>query len=416
MPPTSTVASIVDSNPSYSDSCDGDCDVSEDSNDTDDSFQDSDDDIDAESLVDPDSDSVASSAGILNPSQYVLSSPNSQNTGKCALSQYSPNFDDGTLDGSCTNDSDQEDFLQPEASQGTPSTSFSDNTYQVQNSGCNSFPQNTIAQTGEVSFPLLPSKSNSSKMVNVGSLSGPRFLHSDMVKHTSSHSPTPGLVLVQPVRSSLVGKRIAAGLGFQQNTIGISDSLAVLPTKGGILHNPSTSSPLDNSEKISDGYDSSVSLDCSHVTQQVISKSTKVPSEDVSSPFSMVNTDIPPMGDSVPLVDTNLASYCMQYHKNKKLFSSSPNELPYTQSLPSTASNCIALVGALGDTGPSNSQLNCKGLVSLASNQPSRPKWPMYPSSWLKFFHSVSSLHWSSWKIFPNKEALSLLFQKREEV
>ena len=103
-------------------------------------------------------------------------------------------------------------------------------------------------------------------MVNVGSLSGPRVLHSDMVKHTSSHSPTLGLVLVQPVRSSLVDKRIVAGLGFQQNTIGISDSLAVLPTEGGILHNSSTSSPLDNSENISDEYDSSVSLDCSHVT------------------------------------------------------------------------------------------------------------------------------------------------------
>ena len=95
-----------------------------------------------------------------------------------------------------------------------------------------------------------------------------------------------------------------------------------------------------------------------------------VPSEDVSSPFSLVNTDIPPTGDSVPLVDTDLASYWVQYHEDKKLFSGSPNELPYTQSLPSTASNCNALVGALGDTDPLNSQLNYKGLVSMASDQP----------------------------------------------
>ena len=293
VPPVTTVAPIVDSNPSYSDSGDGNCgDVSEDSNNTDDSFEDADDDIDAESLVDSDNDSITSSSDIPNPSQYVLSSPNSQNMGKCPLSHYNSDLDDGSLDGSGTDDLDEEDFLQTGTSQGTTSTSFGDNTHQVQNSGSNSFPRNTIAQTGEVSFPLMPSKRNNSSMVNVGPLSGPRVLHTDMVKHTSSHSPTPGLLLVQPVRSFLVGKRIAAGLGFQQNTIGISDSLAVLPTEGGILHNSSTSSPLDNSGNISDGYDSSVSFDCSNVTQQVISKSTKVPSEDVSSPFSLVNTDV----------------------------------------------------------------------------------------------------------------------------
>ena len=370
VPPVTTVAPVVYSNPSYSNSGDGNCDVPEDSKDTDDSFQDSDEDIDDESLVGLDKDSIASSLDIPNSSHYVLSSPNSQNMRKFTLCHYSSNFDDGTVDGYSTDDSDQEDFLQPGAFQGTTSTSFDENTHQVQSSWSNPFPVNTITQTGEVWFPLMPLKSNNSNMVNVEPLSGPRVLHTDMVKHTSSHSLILGPVLVQPVRSSLVGKRIAAGLGFQQNTIGISASLAVLPTEGGILHNSSTSSPLDNSENISDGYDSSVSLHCSNVTQQVISKSAKVPSEDVSSPFSLVNTDIPPTGDSVPLVDTDLASYCVQYHKDKKLFSGSPKELPYTQSLPSTASNCNALARALGDTDPFNSQLNYKGLISMASNQP----------------------------------------------
>ena len=219
------------------------------------------------------------------------------------------------------------------------------NKYNGNNSN-NSFPRNTIAQTGEVSFPLMPSKSNDSNMVNVGSLSGPRVLHTDMVKHTSSHSPTQEPVLVPPVRSSLVGKRIAAGLGFQQNTIGISDSLAVLPSKGGILHNSSIPSSLDNSENISDDFDSSASLDYSNITEQVLSKSTRVSSEDVSSPFSLVNTDIPPEGDSVPIVDIHLAACGIPSHEDK-LFSDSPNELPCAQFPPSTASNCKDLCQTL---------------------------------------------------------------------
>ena len=233
-----------------------------------------------------------SSPDLPNPSQYFLFSPNSQSTRICPLSNYSSDYDDGTLDSSSTDDSYKEDFLQLAASQGATSTSFGNNLHQVQNSGNNSFPRNTITQTGKVSFPLIPPKSNNSSMVNVGSLSGPWVPHTNMVKHTSSHSPILGPILVQPVRSSHVGKRIAAVLGFQQNTIGTSDSLAVSPTEGGILHNSSIPSPLDNSENISDGYDSSVSLDCSKVTEQVISKSTKVSTEDVSSPFSLVNTDI----------------------------------------------------------------------------------------------------------------------------
>ena len=372
VPHVSTIVPIVGSISSlYIDSDEiSSGDFSEDSKDSDDSFKDSDDDIDAESLVGLDSDSVASSPDIPNLSPYVPSSLNCQNMGKCTLSHYSSKFDDSTLDGFSTDDSDQEDFLQPGTSQGTTSTSFGANTHQVQRSGSNFFPVNTITQTGEDSFPLMPSKSNNSHMVNVGSLNCPRVLHSNMVKHTSSHSPTLGPVLVEPVRSSLVGKRIAAGLRFKQNTIGISDSLACVPTEGGILYNSFTSSPFDNSENISDGYDSSVSLDCSNITQEVISKLTKVPSEDVSSPFSLVNTDIPPTVDSVPLVDTDLVPYWVQYHEDKKLFSGSPNELLHTQSLPSTASNCNTLVGALGDIDSSNSQLNYKGLVSLASNQP----------------------------------------------
>ena len=128
-------------------------------------------------------------------------------------------------------------------------------------------------------------------MVNVGSLSGPRVLHTDMVKHSSSCLPVPEPVFAQSIKSSLVGKRIAAGLGFQQNTVGISSSLAILPSKGGTHHTSKMSSPLANSENISDDYDSSVSLDCSHITGHVMSKSTRVASEDVSSPFSLVDTD-----------------------------------------------------------------------------------------------------------------------------
>ena len=102
-----TVAPVVHSNPSYSNSGYYNCgDVPEGSNDTDDSFEDSDKNIDAESLVGSDNDSIASSPDIPNPSQYVPSSPNSQNMGKCTLSHYSSNFDDGTLDGSSTDTSD----------------------------------------------------------------------------------------------------------------------------------------------------------------------------------------------------------------------------------------------------------------------------------------------------------------------
>ena len=186
-------------------------------------------------------------------SQSALSSHKPQTTRNCLPSHNSPDSDDGCQDGSSTGDSDVEDFLQLGASQSTTSVSFP-----------NSFPRNTITQLGEASFPLMPSKSSNSNMATVGSLCGPRVFHSNMVKRTSSCSPMQP-VLVPPVRSTLVGKRIAAGLGFQQNTIGISDGLAILPSEGGILLNSCVPSPLDNSENTSDGYDYSTSFNCFNI-------------------------------------------------------------------------------------------------------------------------------------------------------
>ena len=336
VPPVATVAPIVESNSSSD--VDSDDEGREDNEDFDDydPFADSEDDIDDESLVESDIASIASSHDILKPSHNALSFLTSPDTGNCLLSHHSLDSDEGTLDGSSTDDSDQEDFLQLGASQNTTSvslphgnhpevdnpafhsqmlaksvsTSFNDNTHQVQNSVNNSFPGNTIIQPGGVSFLLRPSESNDSDMVNGGSLSGPRVLHTDMVKPSSSHFPVPEPVFAQPMKSSLVGKRIAAGLGFHQNTVGICSSLAILPSKGGIHCTSEMSLPLDNCENISDGKDSSVSLDYSNIIGHVMSKSARVTSEDVSSPFSLVNTN------------------------------------------------------------PSNSQLNYKGLVSLANDQP----------------------------------------------
>ena len=295
VPPVATVAPIVDSSSSSyvdSDDEDRDSDVFENFG-SDDPFTDSEDDIDDESLVGSDNVILASSPDILKPSQCVLSSPNSQNTGKCPLIHNTSDSDDGTQDGSSaglsTDDSDQEDFLQLGVSQSATSVQ---------------------TRAKEVSFPFRPSVSSNSNMANVESLSGPRVLHTDMVKDSSSHLPVPEPVFDQPIKSSLVGNRIAAGLGFQQNTVGISSSLAILPSKGCIRYTSKMSSPFDNSENVSDGHDSSVSLDCSNITGHVMSQSTRVPSEDVSSPFSLVNIN------------------------------------------------------------PSNSKLNYKELVSLASNQP----------------------------------------------
>ena len=60
-------------------------DVFEDSGDDDDSFEDSEDDIDDESSLGSDNVSNPSLPNILKPSQVVLSSSSSQNTGNCPL-------------------------------------------------------------------------------------------------------------------------------------------------------------------------------------------------------------------------------------------------------------------------------------------------------------------------------------------
>ena len=127
VPPVATVAPIVGNNSSSYvdlDDEDRDCDVSEDFGD-DDPFADSEDDIDDESLVRSDTASSASSPDILKPSQNVLTSPNSRNTGNCPLIHNSPDSDDGTQNSSSaglsTDDSDQEDFLQLGVSQSATS-------------------------------------------------------------------------------------------------------------------------------------------------------------------------------------------------------------------------------------------------------------------------------------------------------
>ena len=112
LPPKAIVAPIGDSNSSsYVDSDDEgrDSDVSEDFGD-DDPFADSEDDIDNESLVGSDNVIIASSPDILKPSQCVLPSPNSQNTGNYPLIHNTPDSDDGTKDGSsaCLNTDDSD--------------------------------------------------------------------------------------------------------------------------------------------------------------------------------------------------------------------------------------------------------------------------------------------------------------------
>ena len=135
----------------------------------------------------------------------------------------------------------------------------------------------------------------------MGFLCGPGVPHADITKHTSCSSLCqPGYV--QSKRSSLVGQQIAAGLGSHQDTTGISDSLAILPSNGGVLHDLYKPSSLDfPGEKISH---LSAFPNCSQITEQVMSGLTRLPSEDVSSPFSLVNTDIPSSkGGTVPIVD-----------------------------------------------------------------------------------------------------------------
>ena len=84
-------------------------------------------------------------------------------------------------------------------------------------------------------------------------------------------------------------KRIAAGLGCHKNTTSVSNSLAILLSKGGILLNACMPSPLDKYESISYGYDLPLAPKCSNITGQVILKSARMPSEEYPfhSPWSI---------------------------------------------------------------------------------------------------------------------------------
>ena len=169
-----------------------------------------------------------------------------------------------------------------------------------------------------------------------------------------------------------MGRRIAAGLGSHQNTTGISDSLAILPSNGGVLHNSYEPLSLDPHEKnISDECDSFMFPHCSNITEQAMSKSTRLPSEDVSSPFSLVNTDILAYkGNAVPLVDIHPAHCSMRSSEDEDSSSTSLNESSSNQYVPSTVIGSKAPGEHLENMGPLCSQLNHKGLISMASDQP----------------------------------------------
>ena len=237
----------------------------------------------------------------------------------------------------------------------------------AQNSGNNSS-GNTITKTDDITYLFIPSKGSNCNTENVGSFCGPGVPHADITKHTSSSSLYPP-GLVQSERSSCVGKIIAAGLGSPQDTISISDSLAILPNNGGILHNSNKPSSLNvPGENISH---SSAFPTHSHVTEQVMSGLIELPSEDVSSPFSLVDTDIPSSkGGTVPIVDLHPAHCGMVSSEHKDSSSSSSNKLSSTQYVPGSASNGNIPGEPLGNAHPFNSQLNHKGLISMASDQP----------------------------------------------
>ena len=203
---------------------------------------------------------------------------------------------------------------------------------------------------------------------NVGSLCGPGVPHADITKHTSCSSLyQPGLVRSE--RSSCLGKIIAVGLGSPQDTISRSDSLAILPNNRGILYNSNKPSSLDVSgENISH---SSAFPTHSHITQQVMSGLIELPYEDVSSPFSLVDTDIPSSnGGTVPIVDLHPAHCGMVSSEHKDSSLSSSNKLSSTQYVPGNAINGNTPGEPLGNVDTLNNQLNHKGLVSMASDQP----------------------------------------------
>ena len=149
----------------------------------------------------------------------------------------------------------------------------------------------------------------------------------------------------------------------------MSDSLAILPSNGGVLYKSYEPSSLDfPNENISH---SSAFPKCSHITEQAMSGLTRLPSEDASSPFSLVNIDIPSSEDgTIPIVDIHPAHCSMLSSKHKDSSSSSSNKLSSTQYVPGNAINGNTPGEPLGNVDTLNSQLNHKGLVSMASDQP----------------------------------------------
>ena len=302
-------------------------------------------------------------------------STNFHNPGGCLIHNHSSQDYVGTNDGPSTDDSDQEDFLQLGASNSTPIVSLdllaepitTASVSKAQNSGNNSS-ENTITKTEDITYPFIPSMGSNCNAENVGSLFGPGVPHADITKHTShSSSCQPGLV--QSNRSSHVVKRIAASFGSHQDTISTSDSLAMLPNNGGVLHNSYEPSSLDFPDK--NIAQSSTFPNYSHITEQVMSGLIGLPSEDVSSPFSLVNTDIPSSkGGTLPIVDIHPAYGSMLNSEHEDSTSGSSNKSSSTQYVPGIAINGNIPGESLGNADPLNSQLNHKGLVSMASDQP----------------------------------------------
>ena len=328
---------------------------------------------------------------ILRPLHCTPFSTNSHNPGGCLIHNHSSKDYVGTNDGPSADDSDQEDFLQLGAYNSTPYASSPQTNYfdvtnpivslqvlaepittasvsKAQNSG-NNFSENTITKTEDITYPFIPSKDSTCNTEQVGALCGPGVPHADITKHTSCSSLCPPR-LVQAERSSLVAQRIAAGLGSCQDTTGVSDSLSTMPTNGDILHNPYGPSSLDfPGENISH---SSASSNGSHITKQAMLETTRLPSEDVSSPFSLVNTDIPSNKDgTVPIVDIHPGPCSMLNREVKDPSSCVLYDSSSTQYVPSIAFiNCNVPGELPRNTDPLNSQLNHKGLVSMASDQP----------------------------------------------
>ena len=327
---------------------------------------------------------------ILWPLHHVPFSTNSNNPGSGLI--YNHNFKDyvGTNDYPSTDYSAQEDFLQQGASKSStyassphPNYLYIDNPVvsgqvlaepmttasisKAQNSGNNSS-GNTITKTEDITYLFIPSKGGNCNTENVGSLCGPGVPHADIAKLPSCSSLCQ-LRLVQSNRPSHVGRRIAADLGSHQDTMSISDILAILPSNGGILHNSYEPSSLDlPGENISH---LSVFPNCSQITEPVMSGLTRFPSEDISSPFSLGDTDIPSSkGGTVPIVGLHPGHCGMVSSENKNSSSSSSNKLSSTQYVPGVAINGNISSEPLRNADPHNSQLNYKGLVSMASDQP----------------------------------------------